>query len=77
MLVLLVADVLFLSRIEEQVTDRSNQDVDTAGDVTDDEVPTGLGGETFGLQGSVVDDQAADPTKEEGQQKASKIFVIH
>ena len=76
-LVLLVADVSFLSGIENQVADGSNQGVDTAGDVTQNQVCPSSGGVACGLQGGMVDDQAADPAQEEGQQEANQIVVIH
>ena len=77
MLVLLVADVLFLSRIEEQVADRSDQTVNSPSNSGEENVAAGSGGVAFGLEGRVVDDQAADPTQEEGQQEANEIVVIH
>ena len=76
-LVLLVADVSFLSGIESQVADGSDQGVDTAGDVTQNQVCPSSGGVACGLQGGVVDDQATDPAQEEGQQEANQIVVIH
>lgn len=63
-LALLVADVLFLSRVKYEVADRSNKTIDTEGNYCEEEVSTGSGSETFGLKGSVVDDKATDPTEE-------------
>ena len=76
-LVLLVADISFLSGIESQVADGSNQGVDTASDVTQNQVCPSSGGMACGLQGGMVDDQATDPAQEEGQQEANQIVVIH
>jgi hypothetical protein len=75
-LVLLVADVLFLGGIEGQVADGSNENVNTAGDVTQNDVCTGSGGVSLGLEAGVIDDKAAEPTQEEGQQKANESVVI-
>ena len=74
-LILLVADVLLLSGIKGQVADGSNQAVDTEGDHGQEDVSAGSTGEAFGLQGGVVDDQAADPTQEKGQQETDEIVV--
>ena len=76
-LVLLVAYVLFLSRIECKVADRSNEAVDSKCDVTEDEVPTGLGGKSFRLQRSVVDYDTSYPSQEKCQKKTNKLVVIH
>ena len=73
--VLLVTDISGLRGIEEEVADGGNQTVDAEGDCGQQDVSTGSAGETLGLQGSVVDDQAADPTQEEGEQKTSKVLI--
>ena len=76
-LVLLVTDVLCLCGVEHEVADGSNQRVNTEGQVCEDEVCPGSGGPAFRLQGSVVDDNAADPAQEEGQQKTNEVLVVH
>ena len=75
-LVLLVADVSFLVRIEEQIADGSNQNVDATGQIAPDNVGAGSGGVAFNLQRSVVDDQAADPAQEKGKQETHELIVI-
>ena len=76
-LVLLVADVACLCRIKAQVADGSYQGVNAKGQVCQEEVSSGSAGVAFGLQRSVVDDEAADETQEEGQQKTNQIVVGH
>ena len=76
-LVLLVADISFLSGIESQVADGSNQGVDTASDVTQNQVCPSSGGMACGLQGGMVDDQATDPAQEKGQQEANQIVTFY
>ena len=66
-LVLCVADVLFLGRIEGQIADSSNQAVDTEGNYGQEEVSSSSAGVALGLQGRMVDDQATDPAQEESQ----------
>ena len=75
--VLLVTDVLILSGIEEEVADGSNEGVNTKSDVSEKEIRPRSGGKAFGLQLGVVDDDAADPTKEEGQQETDDVLGIH
>ena len=75
-LVLLVADVFGLSRVKRQVADGSDQAVNAAGDVAEDEVSTGARGVALGLQRGVVDDKASDPAEEEGQEETND-FVVH
>ena len=76
-LTLYVTDVAGLRGIEGQVADGSNQRINVEGDVTQDEVQPGSGHPTLGLQRSAVDDDAADPTQEEGQQETYQFVVIH
>ena len=76
-LVLLVADVLVLSGIEEEVADRSNEGVNTHSDVGKKEICPRSRGEALGLELGVVDDDASDETEEEGQQKADDVLVVH
>ena len=73
----LVADVLILGGVKEQVADRSNQRINAKGQVSQDEVHPGAAGVTFRLQVGVVDDDATDKAQEEGQQEANDILVIH
>ena len=73
--ILLIADILFLSGVKGQIADRSNQAVDAEGDRGQEEVSAGSAGETLRFQGRVIDDQAADPTQEEGQQKTNEILI--
>ena len=75
--VLLVADVVGLCRIEEQVADGSDQGVNAKGDNRGPEVSAGSAGVAFGLQVGMVDDEAADPTQEESQQKTNNVIGIH
>jgi hypothetical protein len=74
--ILLVADVLGLGGIKEQVADGGNQTVDTKGNNGEQNVATGSGGVALGLQGRMVDNKAADPTQKEGQKKADEIVVV-
>ena len=76
-LVFLVADVLFFARIECEVADWRNQTVDTERDAGQEDVATRSWSESFGLQGSVIDDDATNPSQEECEQKANKIVVFH
>jgi hypothetical protein len=73
---LLVADVLILGGVEEQVADGSNQRVNTKGYVGEDEVSPRSGSEAFGLQGRVVDDDTSDKAEEKGQKKTNDVLVI-
>ena len=75
--VTLPADVLFLGGIEGQVADSGNQAINTQGHYGQPEICTGSAGVALGLKLSVVDDNAANPTQEEGQQKTNEILVIH
>ena len=68
-----VADVAGLVSIEGEVADRSNKAVDATSDHGKEEVCKSSASESFGLKRSVVNDQATDPTKEEGKQETSKI----
>ena len=75
--VLLVTDVLILSRIKEEVADRSYERVNTECDIAENEVKPCSGCESFGLKRCVVDNEASDPTKEKCQNKANDLVVIH
>ena len=75
--VFLVTDVSCFSRIEYEVADGSNESIDTASDVAENEISESSGGVTFRLQGSVVDDKASDPTKEKCEKEANEFIVIH
>jgi hypothetical protein len=75
-LTLEITDVLLLGRIEEKVADGSNEGVNTEGEVHEDEVRPSSGSVTFGLEGSVVDDKATDPTEEESQKETDQLVVI-
>ena len=74
---LLVADILVLSGVEEQVADGSNQRVNTEGYVGEQEISPGSGGKAFGLQGRVVDDDTTDKAEEKGQKKTNDVLIIH
>ena len=63
-LVLLVTDILFLRGIKEDVADRSNKTVNSECDRCKEDVAACSGGISFGLERSVVDYKATDPTKE-------------
>ena len=75
--VLLVTDVLILGGIKEEVADRSNEGVNTHSDVGKKEICPRSGGEAFGLELGVVDDDASDEAEEEGQDKANYVFGVH
>ena len=75
--VLLVADVLCLGGVKDQVADGSDQRIKSEGEVGKNEVSPRSGGESFGFERGMVDDNAADKSEEEGQQKADKVFVVH
>ena len=77
LLTLAIADVLFLVGIEGQVADGSNQGINAHGQEGQPEIGAGSAGVAFGLEGSVVDDDASDKAQEEGQQEANHIVVIH
>jgi hypothetical protein len=74
---LLVTDVLILSGIEEEVADGSNEGVNTKSEVCKKEVCPRSGGEAFGLELGVVDDDASDKAEEEGKDEANYVFVVH
>ena len=75
--ILAIADVTGLGGIESQVADRRDQTVDAAGDDRQEHISKGSGCIAFRFQRRVVDDNASDPSKKEGQQKACESFVIH
>jgi len=75
--VFLVADVLFLGGIEREVADGSDENVDSHSDDSEAEVGAGSAGESLGLERSVVDDERAKPSEEEGQQEAYEIVVVY
>ena len=74
---LLIADVLFLCRIEEQVADGSYKPVNSKGDHGQEDVRQRSRLEALGLERRVVDDQASDPAQKECQKKTHKILVFH
>ena len=76
-LFLQITDVLFLVGIKEEVADGSNQGIDPHGKEAKEEIQTGSGSKTIRPQRRVVDDQAANPTQQEGQQKTNYIFIVH
>ena len=76
-LVFLVADILFFARVEGEVADRRNETVDAERDAGQEDVTTGSWSESFGFQGSVIDNDATNPSQEESEQKANKILVFH
>jgi hypothetical protein len=75
--ILSVADILVLSGIKGQVADGSNQRINTHGQIGKNEVSPRSGGEAFGLEGRVVDDDTTDKAEEKCQQKANNVLVIH
>jgi hypothetical protein len=75
--ILFVTDILFLCRIKGKIADRCNQGVDSASNITQNDISPGSGRITLGLERGMVDDQAADPTQEKGQKKANEIVVVH
>lgn len=66
-LCLFVANVLFVSGIELEVADRSNEGVNTKSEECEPEVSTGSAGIAFGLKTGVIDNDATNPTKEESE----------
>ena len=74
--ILLVADVLGLCGIEEKVADGCNQRINTECHVGKDKVCQSSGGVAFRLEAGMVDDKAADPTKEKRQKKTNEIVVV-
>ena len=64
-------------RVKSQVADRRDQTVDTAGDDRQEHISKGSGCITFRFQRRVVDDNTADPSKKEGQQKACESLILH
>lgn len=75
--ILAIADVTGLGGIKSQVADRRDQTVDTAGDDRQEHISKGSGCITFRFQRRVVDDNTADPSKKEGQQKACESLILH
>lgn len=75
--ILAIADVTGLGGIESQVADRRDQTVDTAGDDRQEHISKGSGCIAFRLQRRVVDDNASNPSKKEGQQKACESLILH
>ena len=76
-LVFFVTDVSCFSGIEYEVADGSNESIDAASDVAENEVSKGSGSIAFGFQRCVVDDKASDPTKEKCKKEANEFVVIH
>lgn len=68
-----IADIAVVVRVEGQIADRSNQTVDPEGYHGEEEVRASSGPPTIGLETCMVDDQAADPTQEEGEQNMSSL----
>lgn len=75
--VLLVADVVGLCRIEEQVADRSDQRIDAKGNVSQDKIEPGSGGEAFGLERGVVYNKTTNPAEEKRKNKTNNFVAIH
>lgn len=71
-----VADVGGLAGIENQVADGSDQLVDAEGDDVQEEISQRSGLPALRFEGGVVDDQATDPTQEEGKQETNEIVVV-
>ena len=75
---LFVTDVLILCGIKEEVADGGNQTVDTEGDHGQENICQCSGSIALGLEGSVVDYDASDPTEKEGQYEANEIVgIVH
>lgn len=75
--ILAIADVTGLGGIESQVADRRDKLIDSEGNECQKHISKGSGCIAFRFQRRVVDDNTADPSKKEGQQKACESFVIH
>ena len=74
--ILLVADVLFLGGVKEQVADGSYKPVNSKGDHGQEDVRQRSRFEALGLERRVVNDQASDPTQEKGQKKTYEVVVV-
>ena len=74
--ILLITEVFFLGRIKGQVANSGNQGVNAKGEVGQEEVSQRSGGVTLGLEVSMVDNDTADPTQKESQQKADQVIVV-
>lgn len=72
-----VTNVLGLSGIKEQVADRCYEGVNSERNKSKEKVCECSGLVSFGLKGSMVDNKASDPAKEEGQKKTNDVVVIH
>ena len=72
-----ITNVVRLVFVKEQVANRCYQAVNAKRDVRQEKVSKRSGFEAVGFERGVIDDQAADPTKKEGQQKANKVVVFH
>jgi hypothetical protein len=72
-----VADIAGLCGIKGQIADRGNQTINAKGNVGQKKVSQRAAGITCGLQRRMINDNAADPAKEEGQQKTNELLVLH
>lgn len=69
-LVLLVPYIPNFFRIKRKIEDRCDQAVNSKCNYRKEEICTGSAGKSCGLQLRMIDDDAADPSEEECQQKA-------
>lgn len=76
-LFLYVTDVLLFGRIKGKVADRCNKRINTECDVSEKEICPGSGLKACRLERGMVDNNATNPSKEEGQQEANEVVVIH
>ena len=75
--VLLVTDIIRLSRIEGKVADRSNESVNSKSNGGKNEVEPGSGSVTLRLKRGAVNDDASYPAKEERKKETSDFVVFH
>jgi hypothetical protein len=72
-----VADIAGLCGIKGQIADRGDQTVNAKGDGGQENVSQRAAGITCGFERRMIDDDAADPAKEKGQQKTDEVLVLH
>lgn len=73
---LLIADILFLIGIEGELTDRSNQSIDTQSADVQEQISQDTALVSFTSQRSQVDDQRTDSAQTPCQEKANNIHNL-
>ena len=74
-LILKIPNIATSRFLKCKIANGSNQTVDTEGDHGQENICQRSGSIALGLEGSVVDHDASDPTEKEGQYKANEIVV--